>query len=167
MPDNISWYHYKQADTMNNTSLHPPLFGAAEKKKMASLARDGVNMTIRNPSDARALAQLAAGGGGSTLSMSMVGKKPLFAAAGLNTVATAKGPTVPMTMQAWAPVTDSKVASPISTLSAPVMKPKVSSISTISTPNAFSTVPAVKPTPFPSYLPVVGILILALVFLRK
>ena len=56
-----------------------PLFGAAEKKKMVSLVRNGVNIEVHNASDAKALAQLVAGGPLDTLSHSMVGKRTITA----------------------------------------------------------------------------------------
>jgi hypothetical protein len=49
---------------------------------------------------------------------------------------------------------------------APVVSPEVVPTTTLSSPNASFTGPAVSVAPTPSYLPVVGLFILAFVFLR-
>ncbi len=131
------------------------VFGDAEKKKRASLARDGVNMVIKNPSDARALARLVGGGGVSTLS-SMVGKRIL----------TYNNPSMGSTVQPKVAPSVSSVSSTL--MQNPTIKPSLGIIvqPKVAPSVSFITGTSASVAPTPSYLPVVvGVVILAFVFL--
>jgi hypothetical protein len=152
------------------------VLGDAEKKKMASLARDGVNTVIKNPSDARALARLVGGGGGGGVStLSQVGKRILtYNNPSLGSIVQPKvAPSVSSTLMqsptikpSLGSIVQPKVAPSVSStldsvMQSPTIKPSLApSVSSIARPT-------VSVAPTPSYLPVVvGVVILAFVFLR-
>ena len=156
----------------------PSMTAAEKKKKMTSLTRDGVNIVVNNASDAKALARLVAGLPFDPSSQSMVGKrggtkntdiKPSIAGFFPAKVAPSVSSTLmqsPTIKPSLGSIAQSNVAPSVSAVSStlmqsPIIKPSLApSVSSI-------TGPTVSVAPTPSYLPVVvGVVILAFVFLR-